>query len=447
MSKTKKIGMIFILFAFILTIISQSIYNYMIPNVYVGNANGGKLDKKIEKISVANTQYNDEINAVHGGIVENVYFEIGDKINIGDVLFDYNKNDYEYDLNNLILDSEKTYIEIEKNKNSNNNTLILDYENIISTNKSQLTKKESDLKFSKEELINAGEIYEKSKILFNSGVISQNELNESKAKYDLKNKEVSDISNDIISINNEISNSENIIKNLKKDDDDKIKYDTTILEIEYKQKLNDIDKLKDSITRTKSEVSNLDGEITDVYVRKGDNILPSEKVFDIKYFNSKYEVTFDLTNEQSNILANEKTIKLIYTTDKSYEIICDNFEIKNAGDENNNKKIIIKFNSDLDLDGQTMTLLHNLDSEYYDHILPNSAIKYDGKNYYVLETTTENQLLGTKTIAHKKIITILDKNEINTAVSAIDGFLNPIIIKSDDFVNDSDKVYVKLTEN
>lgn len=442
MKKTKKIGILFIVLAFIFTFMSKTIYNLTIPNVTATMVKGGKLSSDISVYSVVKSNQSKTVYSLYDGTINTVLINENDTINNGETILNYDKLGDEYLLQNEMLELKKLNLKIDNSNVSNND---IDYQINLSSLESELNKFGQNKKNIEIEIENKKTDYDNAKKLYDNGVISKNELKNYEQTYNEKVNELTEIETDIENLKDEISLLKKNKENYDLQAEHSYKNEKELLEIEREQKQNYINLLSSNIEKTKKEISTENGLISKIYIKDGQTISKNTQLFDVSVNTNEYEAVFDITNDEANTLDKEKSISLLFKTDKTNEIECTNFEIKNGGDTNNTKKLVARFIYDeSNLDGQTVILNHKSESAYYDFIVPNNAIKYDGKNYYVLDLNKEEDVLGTKYFATKKIITILDKGEENSAIMSINGFSNPIIVKSNKFINDMDRVYYEI---
>lgn len=110
------------------------------------------------------------------------------------------------------------------------------------------------------------------------------------------------------------------------------------------------------------------------------------------------------------------------------------------------KKIEVKFDELENVYMQPAEITYENESDVYDMVLPNSAIKYDGKNYYINVIDKKENFIGTDYTARRVFVRILDKNDSATAISSEIAINEKVIIYSNKFIEKGEKVYVKSIE-
>ena len=91
---------------------------------------------------------------------------------------------------------------------------------------------------------------------------------------------------------------------------------------------------------------------------------------------------------------------------------------------------------------QNVELNYEKESKVYDMVLPSSAIKYDGKNYYINVIDKKENFLSSDYIARRVLIRIEEKGNNMVAISSEISINEKVVISSDKFIENGQKVYI-----
>jgi len=450
-SFTHKAGFIFLSIVLFFTLLSQSLFNLLIPNVKVGYASSGRITKTIETTGIAHTTQVKTIYAQHGGKIISVDIETGGKVFNEDILLSYDKKDDETKAQIMALELERKRNFYNQSlslrdrlaKASTDRYIILNRENEIKQIKEEMNSKQGDIDY----LENQYNTYSQ---LYAVGGISQFELNTLENQLRQLYSELVDIQlNYEILLNaiqeenyrNELSLAEAESEKSEKLED--MNYTIEDAFIDCRLAEIELDSYLKNLAESRHETSLYEGFVQHVYVLEGQEIQNNEKICDVITPNPVFEAEFELSNEEATMVHSGDEVTIRYIGTQVNEISGMVIAVNNTGVTDNSKTIQVVFESEEIKDKQAVTLYQQESSGVYDYVIPNSALKYDGSQYYVFGVVKQEKLLGTEYYTRKIPVYIADKNSEKTALVGSVNLLESLVISSNTPLKDNQRIYVE----
>lgn len=256
-----------------------------------------------------------------------------------------------------------------------------------------------------------------------------------------KNKLANIMDEDISStdaIDTEIENLEKQIQKAKDDaekqKDDRYKDDALFaLEInrdkkaieEQKQK---IEKLKEK-TFTNEVKSKNSGTVAALNVYAGLDVTPNEILAEIELSGSGYVLEIPVTLEQSQkIRVGDKVNVTNYYWGDNISMSVKEIRADRTK-PNGGRTVVISVEGDLNY-GKTFEVSIGERTKSYDLVVPNNAIREDANGKYILIASVRNTPLGNRYIAKRVDVTVVDKDNVNSAVDTTSEYNYEYVITS-----------------
>lgn len=200
---------------------------------------------------------------------------------------------------------------------------------------------------------------------------------------------------------------------------------------EIKEALNDLEmsRLKKQLIEAEMKVAELkseavdkavtapvSGKITSLNVSAGDSIYPDSTLLTIELIDRGYQLEFSITNEQ----AKKVRIGDMATVSNYYwgpDITAQLIAIKNDPEAPREKKLLtFSLQGEIETGSQLSLELGGRGSDY-EFIVPNSAIRTDNDGDFVLIIEQKSTPLGTRYMATRVSVNVIEKDDNNSAVS------------------------------
>lgn len=406
----KKLGFLFFIIVIILTFVSNTVYNLMIPNVQICEFKSGKIQKELKKQAVCNSLESKIIYSNKDKIVKKINFKDNQDIKKGDIILEFESDDRIYELKNL-------KIEYERCQNDKKKYISLKQENI---------KEDPNIKILENKISRLNQDLKNNKILYDNDAISKNMFE--------------DLQENIKNTSLELEKER---KDYKKEN---IELDYNIKECElnalsYMLKIEELQKeiREDSVLIAKEDL-----KLQKIYVSKGQMVNINEPIIQIRTNEKKntYEANFLLDEDEVKLVNIGDEINISYFLKQNKIQKGKVVSISNMGDINNTKEVKVEFSSTNDINKQVVNLEVKDESPYYDYIVPSSALKYDGKNYYILKINKEENIISKKYKTTKLKVFILDRNDDYIALKPRNNMDGKIIKSSNSIVKENEEVYI-----
>lgn len=224
-----------------------------------------------------------------------------------------------------------------------------------------------------------------------------------------------------------------------------------INQLELKSQQNVIDKQKEALEKLKKDTgiqtitSKNDGVVSTISCAAGDTVMNGDTLASLTLTNSGYTAQFSVTAEQAKKLRIGIVAEITnqYYSDITAQLTAIRPDTENP--KSNNKLLVFDITGNEVSSGQSLALSISCSSENYDCVVPTSAIMEDNDGKFVLLLKSKSTPLGNRYYASRCDVTVLAKDEIN---SAVQGDMN----SSDFVITNSEKpltagTQVRMEEN
>lgn len=158
------------------------------------------------------------------------------------------------------------------------------------------------------------------------------------------------------------------------------------------------------------------GKITNLNISAGDKIIPDSMLLAIELVDRGYRLEFSVTNEQARRIR----VGDIAEVSNYYwgpEITAQLIQIKNDPESPRDKKLLtFSLQGEVEAGSQLSLTLGGRGTDY-EFIVPNSAIRTDNDGDFVLIIEQKRTPLGTRYVATRVAVNVLEKDDNNSAVS------------------------------
>ncbi len=393
--KTIKIFVITIIF---LTFFSNTINNFMLPQVETIYVNSGNLVKTVDGKGIVEAKQTYEFYIKSSIKVLEINTEAGEFVKKGQTIMTLDKTELQSQLEDSLIILEQKKISLKKLENASSE-LKQKYKVNIENAEKETAKCQEDLNIAKK--------------LYEEHIVTKEEMQKSEEKLETANKNYSDLQ---LQKEIDIKNNELDIKNTK-------------LDIQLKQ--NDIDSIKEELNTINKITAPTDGIIKEINFAKGSIANSSKPLFKMTDINSGFELKITVDKSKSFYIAVGDKAKVNITSLGGKELegtitnITDNKE--NIEDK---KEIYINLQSE-DLKGGEQAKLHiQKESQRYDMLVPNEGIRKDSNGYYALILKEKDGVFGKEYYVEKSMIYCDGSDNKNTAVTNGLFPLDKVVIKS-----------------
>lgn len=272
---------------------------------------------------------------------------------------------------------------------------------------------------------------------------------EAKAELD-KQKSNLELAQTLANLDSQIKTSERSLAQLKSALEDKKANDlsTSASDKRKIETLNTkISVLKEKIAKLESGeknvvTANYSGTVTSVNVIAGDTVSSGTSVAVIEVADKGYTVSFSVSNEQAARLSPGDTA----TVSGTYWGSSAEATLISAKSESGGKTKLLTFEVTGDVTpGQSVTISVGEKSSYYDSVIPKNALHEDSNGKFVLVAKSKSSPLGTRYVATRVAVTVLNQDEKNVAIATDESYFYEFVITSSTApVSEGD--YVRLSE-
>lgn len=176
-----------------------------------------------------------------------------------------------------------------------------------------------------------------------------------------------------------------------------------------------IAKLKENATGA-SIKSPVNGKVTALGISAGGTTAPDTVLVTLEVPDRGYMITFSVTTEQSKKVKVGDAADILYNysgSDKTAVLET----IKSDPDKpSTNKLLVFKLSGEVE-SGEQLTLAIGEKGQYYETIVPNSAIKSDNNGSFVLVVEAKSSALGNRYIARRVDVKVGGADDVNTGVT------------------------------
>lgn len=390
---------IFLSIALLLTFFSKTIYNYNLPTVTTVQPAGGKLVDKIEKTALITYA---DVNNLYAGAdakILDIAVTVGQEVKKGDVLMHFQQDQEK--ITDVKMDIEKKNQEIAL---LNLNMANLKSGGVTSENKG-LELPESE-KYQRQ-IERAQEELDGMKMLYAEGAVSRKEFNQAQDNLD------------------ELKLQYKIYKETGQLEIKDIQFQIEFAKTELSNLNEELKKAEDAVL-----IADADGMVSGIYKKASELVSTRELLVQMTNAMDDYNIEITLDEKELDFISQDSKIEVkakgINQTLKG-EIISSSI----VNDETTTtQRLVIAVESEQgDLANRNADVTITTESQFYDTILPNGAIRSDEKGYYVLTLTEEDSVFGKNYIAKRVSIDVLDSDSSLSAISGLTFFV-PIIESS-----------------
>ncbi|MBE6623502.1 MAG: biotin/lipoyl-binding protein [Ruminococcaceae bacterium] len=278
------------------------------------------------------------------------------------------------------------------------------------------------------------------------------------SKLEAEKEKLSDINDTISStpkqIDQEIKSIEEQIKEAKENSEklkDKQSKNDTLFALEAERDKKAIEEQKEKVEKLKEKsytnevVSKNSGVITTLNVYAGLDVTPGEILAEIELSGSGYVLEIPVTLEQSRKIkvGDKVTVNNYYWGENINMTVSEiRFDRKNP---DGNRTVVISVEGDLNY-GRTYEVSIGERQTSYDTVVPNRAIREDANGKYILVASVKNTPLGNRYIAKRIDVTVIEKDNVNSAVDTSSEYGYEYVITSSN-VPIEDGSQVRLVDN
>ena len=167
-------------------------------------------------------------------------------------------------------------------------------------------------------------------------------------------------------------------------------------------------------------VSDVNGVVKEINVSAGSNTDPNNAVMTIEVPDRGYQVTMSVTNEQAQkvVIGDSAEISTGYWdgSDMQARLVGIRSDTQNT-QGGNNKLLVFDVTGSSVESGTQASISIGQRSQNYETIVPNSAVRSDANGSFVLMVVAKSSPLGNRFVATRVDVTVLAKDDVNTAVS------------------------------
>ena len=278
------------------------------------------------------------------------------------------------------------------------------------------------------------------------------------AKLEAEKEKLSDINDNVASttkqIDAEIESIEEQIKKAKENSEklkDKQSKNDTLFALEVERDKKAIEEQKEKVEKLKEKsytnevVSKNSGVITSLNVYAGLDVAPGDILAEIELSGSGYVLEIPVTLEQSRKIkvGDKVTVNNYYWGENINMTVSEiRFDRKNP---DGNRTVVISVEGDVNY-GRTFEVSIGERQTSYDTVVPNRAIREDANGKYILIASVKNTPLGNRYIAKRIDVTVIEKDNVNSAVDTSSEYGYEYVITSSNLpITDGDQV--RLVEN
>ena len=167
-------------------------------------------------------------------------------------------------------------------------------------------------------------------------------------------------------------------------------------------------------------VSDVNGVVKEINVSAGSNTDPNNAVMTIEVPDRGYQVTMSVTNEQAQLVVVGASAEISTGywggSDMQARLVGIRSDTQNT-QGGNNKLLVFDVTGSSVESGTQASISIGQRSQNYETIVPNSAVRSDANGSFVLMVVAKSSPLGNRFVATRVDVTVLAKDDVNTAVS------------------------------
>ena len=190
--------------------------------------------------------------------------------------------------------------------------------------------------------------------------------------------------------------------------------------LELSRMAKQIQSLKDQIAALQGGEKDENGVVKEINVSAGSSTDPNNAVMTIEVPDRGYQVTMSVTNEQAQkvVIGDSAEISTGYWggSDMQARLVGIRSDTQNT-QGGNNKLLVFDVTGSSVESGTQASISIGQRSQNYETIVPNSAVRSDANGSFVLMVVAKSSPLGNRFVATRVDVTVLAKDDVNTAVS------------------------------
>ncbi|WMM26355.1 HlyD family efflux transporter periplasmic adaptor subunit [Tissierella sp. MB52-C2] len=187
-------------------------------------------------------------------------------------------------------------------------------------------------------------------------------------------------------------------------------------------------------------IAEADGIIIGIECETGKLINKNDVLVQVKDMSSEFKTELVIDEEKLNLFHMESPVEIKVrgiSETLTGEILSIN---PNGSEDDTRHKITIAIkDTSFQLAGRNADIKIKAESQLYNSIIPNDAVRKDTKGYYVLVLREENNVLGRNYIAHKTYVELIDTDNSLSAIRELSLF-EPIIVTSTSPIDSGSRV-------
>ena len=411
---------IFLSIALVLTFFSKTIYNFNLPTVTTVKPAGGKLVDKIEKTARITYANVNNLYAATNAKIMDITVEVGQEVQKGDIIMRFYQD--EDAVTDLKMDIEKKNQDIEMLR-----LHIANLKSKSSSSKNKGAELDESEKYQRD-IERAQDNLNGMEMLYEEGMISRVEYNEAQDKLDdLKLQ---------YKMYLETGQSE------KKDTESQLELEMKDLQLQMEYAKLELNTLKKELKQAEDAVliADADGRISGIYKKNSELVSSSELLVQMTNSMDDYSLEITLDEKELDFISQDSKIEIkakgINQT-LTGKIVSSSI----MNDETTTKqRLVIAVEHELgDLANRNADVIITTESQIYDAIVPNGAIRSDDKGYYVLTLTEDDSVFGKNYLAKRVSVDVLDSDSTLSAISGLTFFV-PIIESSTKSIDHGSRV-------
>lgn len=413
-NKILTIGVVFMMFIIVMFYVSKSIQYYLLPAVDYEKSSKGYIEEQITLDGFVQ-MYNEKLQtAMNSYKILSLCVQAGDTVEKGDVLFKFDKSEYEIEIKKKELQKQKLLLDIQENNKAFESSISL-LEDEITFLIKQIEKQEETVK--------------KAESLYISGVESLSRVNELKSKLNLDKREY------------EIK-----VKELEKKMNEDMADSVAQKRMEISIYQDEIEKLKEALALNGEIKSEFSGVVNHIFVHPGEKASSGQVLIKFDTLKETATIECEIEMDAAAIVQVDEEVFVEFDEYPEYEskgIITS----KEILAEKQKVLIICSFTEKENIhiyDQQKAKVRYTTRSEYFKIIIPKRCIVNEsGKNYVFILEYDESITAFT---AKKTEVKVIKEAELECAIIPLNRVIKPddlIISESSNVLSDNLSVRIK----
>ncbi len=422
----KNFTIIFLIIMLILTFFSNTIMNYTLPQVATAYVQSGEITPKVRGSGAAEVEDPYNVAVPSSRTIASVQVRVGDVVSQGDVIYELLDTESE-DLTNArkeLSDAEDNFQKALFAGNLTNSALNRIREgNYLSEDEmtEQLAAVNAAYNSAVEESANAQAALEKIQTKASSTSSTTPSGQSTGESDEAVTTESVDYSAEIAEATNRKTDADAALTKATNERDETVKSIQAELELKTMQKT--VDEAREKVETLESQevgatvTAPVSGTITSLNYSAGDVTSSGSAGAVIQQEGKGMTVSFTVTKEQA------QTLSVGIEAKPQNEWAYSDFQATltnitaDPTDPTNSRLLTFEIVSSEVEAGSTVQLSVATSSKSYDLTVPNSAVREDNNGKFILVVTSKESPLGNRYIATRVDVTVLDSDDLNTAIT------------------------------